>query len=119
MYKLTKYEMETVINFNDAEKIAYVSSSQKWIKEQIRKLAKEHPDEVKITKEDEYTIFAEMPKFYVRMRPKRFVSEEQRAAAAKRLADYRLKVAENKKLTKAEAVELELLEDEENSLIIE
>lgn len=119
MYKLTKYEMETVINFNDAEKIAYISSSQKRIKEQLKKLAEERPDEVKITREDAYTIFAEVPKFYIRIRPKRYVSDEQKEAAAKRLAEYRAKKAAAQTLSEAELADLKELEDEENSLVLD
>ena len=119
MYKLTRYEMETVINFNDAEKIAYVSSSQKRIKEQLRKLAEEHPDEVKITREDAYTIIATMPKYYIKMKPKRFVSEEQKMAAAKRLAEYRAKKANNEVLSDIELADFEELEDDEKSLVLD
>ena len=116
MYKLTKYEKETVINFNDAEKIAYVSSSQKRIKEQIKKFAKEHPDEVTIVSEDCYTVIAQMPKHYIRMKPKRYVSEEQKEASAKRLAEYRARKARQEILSDAEIVDFEELEAEENSL---
>lgn len=119
MYKLTRYEMETVINFNDAEKIAYISSSQKRIKEQLLKLAEEHPDEVKITKHDAYTVFAEVPKFYIRIRPKRYVSEEQKEAAAKRLAEYRAKKNSAQYLSEAELADMKELEDEENSLTLD
>jgi hypothetical protein len=119
MYKLTKYEMETVINFNDAEKIAYVSSSQKRIKEQLKKLAEEHPDEVKITHEDLYTVIATMPKYYIKMKPKRFISEEQKLAAAKRLAEYRAKKANNELLSENELADFEELEDDEKSLILD
>lgn len=119
MYKLSKYEMETVINFNDGEKIAYVSSSQRRIKDQIRKWAEEHPDEVKITSEDEYTIIAEMPKFYIRMKPKRYVSPEQREASAKRLVEYRAKKESAQELSEAELADFEELIAEENGLILD
>lgn len=86
---LSKYEKETVINFNDAEKIVYLSTSQDYMKRRIKKLAEEHPNEVKITSEDQYTIIAELPKKYVKVSPPRFISEEQRIASAERLKKYR------------------------------
>lgn len=86
---LSKYEKETVINFNDAEKIVYLSTSQDYMKRRIKKLAEEHPNEVKIMSEDQYTVIAELPKKYVRVSPPRFISEEQRIASAERLKKYR------------------------------
>lgn len=86
---LSRYEKETVINFNDEEKIAYLSTSQDAMKRRIRRLAEEHPNEVEITSEDKYTLIAKIPKKYVRVSPPRFVSEEQRIAAAERLKKYR------------------------------
>lgn len=88
-FNLTRYEKETVINFNDAEKIAYISTSQNWMKERLKKLQKEFPNEVKITKEDEYILFATVPKRYIKkIGPGRRMTEEQKKASAERLQDY-------------------------------
>lgn len=86
---LSRYEKETVIGFNDEEKIVYLSTSQDWMKARIRKMAEEHPDDVRIVREDQYTLMAELSKKYVHVRPPRQLTEEQRLAAAERLRQYR------------------------------
>lgn len=89
---LTKYEMETIINFNDGEDIAYISTSQASWKEKMRKLAEQYPEDVKITKENEYTLFAECPKKYiVPPRPPKKLSEEQKQKNIERLKQYQFK----------------------------
>ena len=77
------------VNFNDEEKIAKISTAQDVWKRKIKLLAQEHPDEVKILSEDKYILIADVPKKYIKVRPPRFVSEEQRLAAAERLKSYR------------------------------
>lgn len=112
MTKLTRYETETVINYNDAEKKAYISSAQKPVRRRLQKLAEEHPDEVVITEDDGCIMFAEVPKYYIKIRPKRYVSEEQRQAAAGRLRQYREKKANSQKLSEAEEADMADIEDE-------
>ena len=36
--RMTKQEIETVINFNDAEKVAYIQTRQKSMKNRMKKL---------------------------------------------------------------------------------
>lgn len=86
---LSRYEKETVINYNSEEKVAYISSSQDWMKRRIKHLAEKYPNDVKITSEDEYTVMAEVPKKYIRFGPPRVLSDEQKQAAAERLKNYR------------------------------
>lgn len=94
-YKMHRYEKETVVNMNDADKILSLSTSQDWMKRRIRKLAESNPEEVKITNEDDYTLFAELPAKWLHIRPPRKVSEEQRLAAAERLRKYRASINED------------------------
>lgn len=89
MYVMSRYEKETVINSNDGDSRATVSTAQNGMKRRIKALAEEYPDDVKITGEDEYTLFAEFPKKWVKIRPPRFVSDEQRKKASERLKAYR------------------------------
>lgn len=86
---LTKYEKETVINFNDADKMASISTSQDWMKRRLKRLAEENPNDVQIKSEDEYTLIVKVPKNYIKkISPPRQMSEEQKNAASKRLKDY-------------------------------
>ena len=57
-------------------------------KSKLLKLAREHPDEVKIISENEDgSIFAHIPVKYVKISPPRKISEEQREAARKRFKE--------------------------------
>ena len=73
------YERETIINFCDAEKTcSYYTRNYSRVNE-LRKLAAEHPDEVKLTIDKEDCVEAEFPKKWVKIRPPMFISEERRA----------------------------------------
>lgn len=87
-YHMKKCERETIININDAENVASLSTSQQWMKNKIKKLAEKRPGEVEIIENDEYILFAKFPKKWIRISPTRVVSEEQRMKAAERLKKY-------------------------------
>lgn len=89
-YKMNRYERETIINFNDAEPTASICTSQGWLKRRLEKLSQSHPDDVIITRNDGYSLFATVPKKWAcKIRPPRAVSDEQRQKAAERLKKYR------------------------------
>lgn len=111
---LTKYEKETVINFNDAEKIASLSTAQDWMKRRIKKLAEKYPDDVKIKDENQYHLMVELPAKWIRVSPPRFVSEEQRAAASERLKAYRKKKLTGEIVDETESEGLEDFVDEDD-----
>lgn len=87
-YKLLACERESVINLNDAEPVAYVSTTQNVMKRRLKKLAEQNPRDVKIDESDQYTLFAEVPKKWIKIRQPRKVSEEQRQESAERLRQY-------------------------------
>ena len=51
----------------------------------MKKLKEQYPDQVNITGEDDYGIQLTLPRDWVRIRPKRVLSEKQRQAAAQNL----------------------------------
>ena len=77
--KLTKLETETVINFNDAEKIASVSTRQKSVKLKLSKLGY-----VPHHNQADYEVYL-VPKTCIRFRNARVLSEESRLAMAERM----------------------------------
>lgn len=87
---------ETAIGYLDVDKHATFSSSErKWINK-ILKYAEDHPKEVHIKcyPEDNFgELVADIPKSWLKISPprKREMTEEQREAAAKRLANARSK----------------------------
>jgi hypothetical protein len=67
-----------------------VSLSQKSKISKIEKYAKQRPDECKIiARNDDGTICAHVPRSWVKISPKKQVSEKQRIAAGERLARLR------------------------------
>jgi hypothetical protein len=87
---LTKEEKETYINTTEADKTASIySSSYHWIV-RMEKLAEKYPDQVKLDYKDEYGAAYTFPKGWMKVRPPREISVEQRLAAADRLKRWRL-----------------------------
>lgn len=85
--KLTRYEHETIINFNEGEKTASVYTNNKALIKKLKQLSEERPTECRLVRiihwgqAMEYTI----PKSWVKINPSRILSVEQRAALAERL----------------------------------
>lgn len=83
-------EQETIVTSAPVDgKIAYVYTCVPKDLRRMWKLYSEHPDEVSIYKDDKYSTEFIVPSSWVKIRPKRKVSDEQREAAAQRLAAYR------------------------------
>ena len=88
-----KYERETIINMNDAEPTANIFTQQAPMMRKLLKLAEERPDDVKILKQTEEMLEVSVPKKYVKIRPPRFMSEEQKIAARDRMLAWQQKQA--------------------------
>lgn len=89
--KLEKIEQETILLYNNAEKEANVYSCNEDVKKQVRQLAKDFPEQVKIKRDDEIAIDAVVPKKWIKIVPPRKLSDEQRKAAAERMKSVRLR----------------------------
>lgn len=72
--KLTRYEMETVIVFNEEEKTAVVSTFNKRLKRILDKCIEEGDENVTVDSRGDY----KCPKSYIRIRPPRKMTEEQK-----------------------------------------
>ncbi len=83
--RLTRYEQETVINFNAGEKMATVYTADPAVIRNLDSLVIGYPDTFKRIKEDDISKTYEMPKSAVTYRKPRRLSEEQREAAKKRM----------------------------------
>lgn len=83
--------METCINYCEPG-MAYMSSDERrWIN-RLHKYNVEHPDECIIMKQPEDNdgfIYAKFPTSWIKLGPKRKVSDEMRAKATERFAKYR------------------------------
>ncbi len=81
---LTSLERETIITYNNAENTANCFTLSMPVRRRLLQLAEEYPDEVHINKQEEDMIDVDVPKSWVKIRPPRRLSDEQRAALAER-----------------------------------
>ena len=85
MGSLSKYEQETVINFNAGEQRAVVYTRDKAVMRKLDALVIAFPEVYKLVGETDIDKTYSMPKSCVSYRKPRKLSEEQRADARKRM----------------------------------
>lgn len=85
MGSLSKYEQETVINFNAGEQTAFVYTRDKAVMRRIDALVIEFPDVYRLVSETDIDKTYSMPKSYISYRKPRRLSEEQRIRARGRM----------------------------------
>ena len=78
MTNLTKYEMETVVNYNAGEQTATVYTRDKSVMRRLDQLVENYPDSYKLLNQTDIDKTYSMPKSYVTYRKPRAVSDEQR-----------------------------------------
>ena len=81
--KLTRYEQETVINFNAEEPDATVYTRDKAVMRKLDALVTEFPNVFRCIAETDIDKTYEMPKSFVSYRKPRRLTEEQRETARK------------------------------------
>lgn len=84
MANRTNYERETIIVFNEAEKIAYVSTYNSRFKRRIQDIAERFPVDVKLNVQDDDYIDCEMPKSMIKINPPKQLSDDARKAISER-----------------------------------
>ena len=86
-------EQELHINYSPVEmdKLCEVYTTIPWMMKYLEKMVKNHPNECQLVKDDQYSYTARIPFKLVKPRNPRQMSEEQRQAAAVRLAAARNK----------------------------
>ena len=79
--KLTRYEQETIINFNAGDQTATIYTRDPVVMRQLDALVTEYPDIYKCIGETDIDKTYEMPKSYVKCRKPRHISEAKREQA--------------------------------------
>ncbi len=79
--KLSRYEQETIVNYNAGEQTATLYTSDKAVMWKLDTLVAGFPDTYKLTGQDEISKTYSFPKSYVSYRKPRIVSTEQRERA--------------------------------------
>lgn len=86
MTKLTKYEMETIVNYNAGEQTATVYTRDKVVMRKLDRLVEAYPESYRLVDQSDIDKTYSMPKSYVNYRKPRKVSNEQREQARRRMA---------------------------------
>ena len=82
--KITRYEQETIINFNAEEKTATLYTRDPAVMRKVDALVIEYPDTFKCIGETDIDKTYEMPKSAITYRKPRRLSDEQREAQRER-----------------------------------
>ncbi len=81
MTPLTRYEQETIVNYNAGEQTATVYTRDKAVMRKLDTLVADFPDTYSLTGQDEVSKTYSFPKSYVSYRKPRVISEVQRERA--------------------------------------
>lgn len=85
MTPLTRYEQETIINFNAGEQTATIYTRDRTVMRKLDRLVAEFPDTYKLTGQTDIDKTYSMPKSHVNYRKPRKLSDEQREQARQRM----------------------------------
>ena len=91
MSKLSKYEQETIINFNAAESDAVVFTRDKSVIRKIDALVTEFPEVYRCISETDIDKTYSMPKQYVSYRKPRKLTNEQREKRREKMQELNMK----------------------------
>ncbi|MGN1157393.1 MAG: hypothetical protein ACI4TK_14550 [Agathobacter sp.] len=83
--KLSRYEQETIVNYNAGEQTATLYTRDKAVMRKLDTLAADFPDTYKLTGQDEVSKTYSFPKSYVSYRKPRKLSMEQRKQAQEQM----------------------------------
>lgn len=82
---MTRFEQETIVNFNEKESMATIYTyNNAWIKK-LRKLSSERSAECKFIKEQCGGYSFTVPKSWIKIRPRQILTDEEKQERAKRL----------------------------------
>ena len=81
--KLSRYEQETVVNYNAGEQTATLYTRDKAVMRKLDTLVADFPDTYKLTEQDKVSKTYSFPKSHVSYRKPRVLNEIQREQARK------------------------------------
>ena len=79
--KLSRYEQETVVNYNAGEQTATLYTRDKAVMRKLDTLVTDFPDTYKLTGHNEVSKTYSFPKSYISYRKPRAIGKEQRERA--------------------------------------
>ena len=90
--KLSRYEQETIVNYNAGEQTATVYTRDKAVMRKLDTLAADFPDTYSLIGQDEVSKTYSFPKSHVSYRKPRKLSEEQRKKAQEQMKKINIKI---------------------------
>ena len=87
MTPLSRYEQETVVNYNAEEQTATVYTRDKAVMRKLDRLAADFPDIYKLIGQTDIDKTYSLPKSYVTYRKPRKISDEQREQARQKMLE--------------------------------
>lgn len=106
--RLTPFEKETILNFNEGEKTASVYTYNTPMRRRLDQLLKTRPDEISVVRSGEDFTEYIVPKKWIKVSPPRRVSEETKERARVRMNEFW-------QSNKSEEIENDTPEDDEES----
>ena len=85
--KLSRYEQESILNYNAGEQTATLYTRDKAVMRKLDTLVADFPDTYSLIGQDEVSKTYSFPKSYVSYRKPRAVSKEQRERARQMMID--------------------------------
>ena len=83
--KLSRYEQETIVNYNAGDQTATLYTRDKAVMRKLDTLVADFPDTYSLMGQDEVSKTYSFPKSYVSYRKPRKLSDEQREKARKQM----------------------------------
>ena len=100
MTPLSRYEQETVINYNAGEQTATVYTRDRTVMRKLDRLAADFPDTYKLIGQTDIDKTYSMPKSYVTYRKPRKISDGQREQARRKMLEINSDGSYRTKLSK-------------------
>lgn len=89
MYRPTREEQETIINFDESTDRSTVYTHSAAMIRKLDQYCETHPNEYQLINQDEFSRTYEIPKKYISIRKPNKISEEQKAILSERLRKAR------------------------------
>lgn len=90
---LTRYEQETIVNYNNGDKIASVYTADPIVIRKLDALVEKYPEDYKCIEQNDYSKTYEFPKKLVQFRHPIHLTEEQKEESRQRF----MKISKHKK----------------------
>ena len=90
--KLSRYEQETIVNYNAGEQTATLYTRDKVVMRKLDTLVADFPDTYKLIEQDEVSKTYSFPKSFVSYRKPRKLSDEQREKVRKQMKNINAEI---------------------------